>query len=114
ERTCSRACLNHAAQNPGEPRGQRGHRGIAPVQEVGARVPPSDVAPPQARVLPLLLQDEGGQALIHRVGVRYPETTDDSRKDRCNLEFHKTRPNQQRVTERASPAWLVSLYLLFM
>ena len=68
-----------SAQGPVEPRSQCGHRGIAPAQEVGTRVPPSDVATAEARVLRFLGKNERLQVPIHRVGIRYPKTADESR-----------------------------------
>jgi hypothetical protein len=80
--------------------------------EVGLGVPAPDVAASDACALGFLRKDDPGAVpLIHRIRIRHPISMGRRRSD---FEFHRTLLNQQRVTESARPASLVSLYLLFM
>src|SRR5262245_51931734 len=104
---------DHFAYCPGNPLRQCGHRWLRAVQEIWTRVPASNVAPTQVHLINLFRQDSCPQLLIHRSSIRYVQLTDGSWECVRNIEFHQLN-DQQRTTDRAKPASLVSLYLLFM
>ena len=77
---CTRASrgIDHLANHPFYPRSQRIHRRFRTIQEIGTRVPASDVAAPQAQVTGFLREDQRLQLLIHRFSVWHTQLTDDS------------------------------------
>ena len=85
-------------------------------QKVGTRMPATDVAAAQTRMPGLLGKNNGPQIPIHRVGVWYPQPPDLMVGNAFrNFELHaRSARSAERHGESASPASLVSLYLLFM
>src|SRR4030095_8653156 len=105
-------------------------------QKVGTGEPATDVAAAHTRMHGLLAKNNGPQIPIHDVGIWYPQPTNLGGKCFGNFERHRTQASegkvgiraerhttfgssrrvsdQQRTTESASPASLVSLYLLFI
>src|SRR5437879_3442252 len=89
---CTKASrgIDHLTYHPGDPRSQRPHHRFRTIQEVGPRVPASDVATTHAQITGLIREDERLQVLIHRFGVWHPQLTDDGGKCLRNFEFHRT------------------------
>src|SRR3981189_525829 len=58
------------------------------MKEVGARVPTSDVAPPQAWILRFLVEDQRMQPLIHGLSIRQSRSTTQSGEGWRDVEFH--------------------------
>src|SRR6266404_6165053 len=111
---CTKASrgIDHLAYHPGDPRSQRPHRRFRTIQEIGPRVPASDVATTHAQITGLFREDERLQVLIHRFGVWHPQLTDDGGECLRNFEFHRT-----ALISRALPSFApvapVSMHLLF-
>src|SRR5262252_4439049 len=76
-------------------------------------MPASNVAATQAHLINLFTKDRGPQILVHPFSVGYVQLTDGGGECVRYLQFHRL-IYQQRTTDTASPASLVSLYLLFI
>src|SRR5260370_38784467 len=103
---------DHLAAQPGAPRSQRPHRRFRTIQEIGPRVPASDVATTHAQITGLFREDERLQVLIHRFGVWPPQLTGDGGECLRNFVLHRTASIGEALLS-LDPVALVSVHLLF-